>query len=279
MRSLLIIFIICLFSSASFGMENAFYILHHHPGTLSESDQQAFNSLSANHKSIDILISQAFRIRKDGTVAGYVNDEVKTFAREHNMKLMILVTNAGFDKTVAHQFLINSAAQKKALQSILATCEEFHFDGIQFDFEGVSIKDKSALTRFYLTAYELLHKRGLLVSYAVVPIASSGKQPTDFLQRKYENWGGAYDLSALGKHSDFITLMAYDQHTQGTTPGPTANGHWVDAVIRYALQYIPAEKISLGVPTYSGYWYIRDKTMDASVSIWMTLVIGKHKNC
>ena len=258
-RTLLLLFISFSLSAASFGMENAFYILHTHAKLKSEVEKQSFSSLSSHYKAINLLISQAYRIRKDGTVAGFVDADVIQFARDHNMKLMALVTNAGFDHEGAHLFLANHSAQKKAIQTILTHCEKNHFDGVQFDFEGVSWKDKSALTQFYISAYNSLHQRGLIVSFAVVPLTNDGKQPSDFLQRKYEHWGGAYNLKVLGEHSDFITLMAYDQHTRGTTPGPTANGKWVEAVIRYALRFIPANKISLGVPTYSGYWYIRNK--------------------
>ena len=234
-------------------MENAFYILH-------GRDPAGFASLSAHYKAINILISQAYRIRHDGEVAGFVNQEVLEFADHHHVKLMAMVTNASFDPDVAHRFLSNLNAQKEALQTLLDLCRKHHFYGVQFDFEGISIKDKPALTHFFQQAYALLHQHGYVVSFAVVPLTNDGKQPSDFLKRQYENWGGAYDLRSLAKHSDFITLMTYDQHRKGTTPGPSANRRWIEATIRYTLRFVPADKISLGIPTYSSYWYIRNRS-------------------
>jgi spore germination protein len=49
--------------------------------------------------------------------------------------------------------------------------------------------------------------------------------------------------------------MSYDQHTQGTTPGPTADIRWVEATIKHTLKFIPANKVSLGIPLYSGHWF------------------------
>jgi spore germination protein YaaH len=54
--------------------------------------------------------------------------------------------------------------------------------------------------------------------------------------------------------------MSYNQHGSGTTPGTTAGYAWMEQVIKYALQYIPANKISLGIPSYSTYWRTRDNS-------------------
>lgn len=243
-----------------FGMEKAFYILRNSSHIKTQFDKTSFASLANNHQSINILISQAYHINARGKVSGFVDEDVITFTQQNNIKLLALITNAGFDNETAHAFLTNRAAQKNALESILNFCQTNRFAGVQLDFEGVSIKDKANLTRFYQQAYNLLHDNGFIVSFAIVPLVADGKQPTDFQQRKYDNWGGAYDLKTLGEYSDFITIMAYDQHTKGTTPGPTANIHWVEAAIKYTLRFIPANKVSLGVPTYSGYWYIRNRS-------------------
>jgi spore germination protein YaaH len=76
-----------------------------------------------------------------------------------------------------------------------------------------------------------------------------------YLQSRYQHWSGAYDYKALADSSDFITLMMYDQHGSITPPGPMASMPWSEAILRYALAYIPVEKISLGIPLHSGYWY------------------------
>ncbi len=78
-----------------------------------------------------------------------------------------------------------------------------------------------------------------------------------YLQAKYNNWSGAYDLSALAKLSDFVTIMAYDQHTDTTTPGPVASYVWDQALIKDALKSTSRDKLSMGVPVYSSYWATR----------------------
>ncbi len=70
------------------------------------------------------------------------------------------------------------------------------------------------------------------------------------------NWRGSFDLAALAAAGDFLSLMTYAQHGGVTTPGPVAALPWMERMLAYALeQGVPPEKISLGLPTYSGYWY------------------------
>src|SRR5690606_28293269 len=106
-----------------------------------------------------------------------------------------------------------------------------------------------------INAATAFHRNKLNVSFAVVPSLKEGNQDSGFLKRKYDNWSGAYDLTTLGKISDFVSIMTYDEHLEGTSPGPYAGLTWVDAVVQHARKHIPANKISLGIPTYSGYWY------------------------
>ncbi len=174
------------------------------------------------------------------------------------MKLMVLVTNVGFNKDKAHQFLANQAAVNSAIKEILKLCQLNKFYGVQFDFEGVGMQDRALLTRFYVQAAKTLHQYGFKVSFAVVAITDS-KVRSDFEKRQYEFWSGAYDFGTLGKYGDFVSIMSYDQHSQGTTPGPTANIRWVESTIRYALRFIPKGKLSLGIPVYSGYWHTATK--------------------
>ena len=241
------------FLSPVFGLENAFYILRNQTSKGVTTPKTSERSLKDHVKNIHILISQAYHVNEAGKVSGVVDQTTLNFAKQNQTKVMALVTNAGFDQQKLHQFLIHPTAQKKAIQAILKIVQQYHFYGVQFDFEMIALKDKKALTKFYLAAAKALHSNGLVVSFAIVPGAVE-EESSAFLKRKYKNWTGAYDLKALAKSADFITIMAYDQHTTGTTPGPTASVRWVESVINYTLQFIPASKISLGIPVYSGYW-------------------------
>jgi spore germination protein YaaH len=50
--------------------------------------------------------------------------------------------------------------------------------------------------------------------------------------------------------------MTYAQHTGGTTPGPVAGYPWMESALKYVLSLgVPSSKISLGIPSYSDWWF------------------------
>ncbi len=250
--------IACLFTllvSTSYAGENLFYVLRSHAPAKISTAETAQDSLEKHYNSIGTLLSQAYQIDQNGMVWGYVDPAIESLAKKHNIKLMVMVTNSDFNKEKTHQFLTNPKAQQRAIKSIIDACQKNQFQGVQFDFEMIPVDDRDELTHFLQTAATELHKQKLLVSFAVAPLLMDSLFPSDFLKRSYVVWMGAYDLKALGESADFLTLMTYDQHTSGTTPGPTASYPWVEQAIKYALRFVPAQKLSLGLATYSLYWY------------------------
>lgn len=242
-------------NTASFSAENAFYVLRSNMPARISSNEHSFSSLTKHYNSINLLISQAYQIDANGMVWGFLDPAVLEFTNKHKVKLMVLITNVDFDKEKSHRFLSNPAAQAKAIQAIVNACVKKHFYGVQFDFEMIKLEDRDALTKFYHDATDALHKKGFIVSYAVAPVVSDNPQASEFLKKLYVVWEGAYDLKALGEFGDFVSIMAYNQHGEGTTPGPTASLPWVEETVKYTLQYVPADKISLGIASYSSYWY------------------------
>lgn len=262
-------------SCTVFGMEHAFYILR--GDTLKNLNPVAI-------KKINILIPQAYVLNQNGIIAGDVDSQVQASAKEFGFKLMPLVTNENFDYLRVHQFLNNPQAQKTAIRFMLNACKENHFYGLQLDFENIHINDRKALTHFFQLAASSLHKQGYAISFTVVPLLSNQPPSSNFLRKRFDNWSGAYDYVTLGKISNFVTLMAYDQHTGSTTPGPVAGYSWDEQIIRYARQYIPADKIYLGIPTYSAFYFTESDGRITSVlaqisnNVAMNLIALHHAN-
>lgn len=254
-----------------YGMENAFYILRSYSDHHIKTSPASLNSLRKNHRSIHLLISQAYHIDEKGVVSGEADPSILEIAQKYSIKVMALVTNSSFNKEKIVTFLNDETAQKQAIQSILNECKQHAYYGVQFDFENIPIAKKAELTKFYSTAAQILHQHGYTVSFAVVPLTHDISDASAYLKRKYQNWIGAYDLEALGKVGDFVTIMAYDQHTSGTTPGPTASIHYVDLAIRQTLKFIPPRKVSLGIPVYSHYWFTDVSSHDKSGRILVNL--------
>lgn len=265
-KKFFILFFLFIVSSISIAKENIFYVLHNraaghptYPSTLM--------TIAQNSKSIDILISQAYFISAKGVVAGFINPDILTIARSRSIKLMAMVTNIAFDKNAAHIFLSNRKAQENALNGLISICKQDHLYGLQFDFENINILDRDRLSDFYQLAANKLHANHLALSIAVPPVVSDGPFSSDYYKKLYQNYGGAYDLKRIGSIADFVTVMAYDQHIGRITPGPVASERWVDAVLQHTLKSITPGKLSLGIPTYSSFWYTGKNSTNSKISL------------
>ncbi|WP_332444981.1 glycosyl hydrolase family 18 protein [Wolinella succinogenes] len=204
--------------------------------------------------SIEVVAPQVFSFTLEGTVYGEVDPRIIALAKERGKKLMPLVMNENFEKEKIKAFLANPKAQERLIGSLIKIALKEGFGGWQLDFEHLGITSKEAYTQLVRQLYARLKEHHLSLSIAVVP--PRGEEPKNAYGAKvFEDWVSPYDLKALAEHSDFLTLMAYDQHTGGSTPGPIASRAWVEGIIQEALIWVPKEKLSLGIPLYSRLWH------------------------
>lgn len=224
-------------------------------------NEESFASLKANIDKISIVAPQVFSVDEDGIVWGAVDARVIDIAREHTVGVMPLIHNPGFDQQMLHKLLDNPQARARCIGTLLELCVQYKFLGIQFDFENLHMNDKKMFATFYQETAEALHKKGFKLSVAVVHRPEEYAGPTTYHKWLFENWRAGYDLHALAKAGDFISVMTYSQHTRRTTPGPNAGIPWVALVIEYFLKFMPPEKLSLGIPLGGQHWYTDLDTM------------------
>jgi spore germination protein YaaH len=218
--------------------------------------EESTQSFLAHADRISVVSPQVFSMDSLGVVWGSVDARIIATARAKGVKLVPLVMNPGFDQPTIHRILNTPEVTRRAVANVAALCRDQHFDGIQFDIENVNVADRDALTRFMRDAAAALHGVGCSASAAVVPRASDYPGPTSYHRWIFENWRGAYDYKALADALDFLSFMTYAQHTGGTTPGPVAGYTWMKDALDYVLSLgVPRSKLSLGIPSYSDWWY------------------------
>ncbi|HEX8944197.1 MAG TPA: glycosyl hydrolase family 18 protein [Gemmatimonadaceae bacterium] len=218
--------------------------------------EESTQSFLAHADRISVVSPQVFSIDSLGVIWGSVDSRVVAAAHAKGVKLVPLVMNPGFDQPTIHRILNVADARQRAIANLVSLCHDNHFDGLQFDIENVNVADKDALTSFMRESATGLHRVGCTVSAAVVPRSSDYPGPTSYHRWIFENWRGAYDYKALADALDFISFMTYAQHTGGTPPGPVAGYAWMEDGIKYVLSLgVAPSKISLGIPSYSDWWY------------------------
>ena len=218
--------------------------------------EQSTQSFLAHADRISVVAPQVFSLDSAGVISGTIDPRIVTAAREHHVQVIPLVMNPGFNQAAIHRVLNTPEVGRRAVRNLAALCRDQHFDGLQFDLENVNIIDRGALTEFVRESAAALHAVHCTLSAAVVPRTSDNPGPTSFHRWIFENWRGVYDYKALADALDFISYMTYAQHTGGTTPGPVAGYTWMEQALQFVLSAgVPPAKISIGIPSYSDWWY------------------------
>lgn len=193
---------------------------------------------------------------RTGALRGKIDQRAIDKASEKGVRLVPLVMNPGFDQPMMHHILTTPGPRLNAIRSMTALCRDNKFAGIQFDIENVHVRLKKEFTAFAKETADSLHAIGCTLSAAVVPRLNEDRGRTSYDQWIFDNWRGVYDYKALADVMDFISYMTYAQHTGNSPAGPVAGYRWTEDCLKYVLSLgVPPSKISLGLASYSDYWY------------------------
>ncbi|MGE5677849.1 MAG: S-layer homology domain-containing protein [Pseudomonadota bacterium] len=172
------------------------------------------------------------------------------WAHNNGYEVWALVDNK-FDSKLTSDFLNDSNARRSFIDSLISYSKKYKLDGINVDFENMYTRDKNAFTQFVKELSLKTKANGLVLSVDVSVIVANS------------NWSEAFDRAALSKLVDYVALMAYDQHWDGSpVSGSVAQLSWVEQCVKRVLLEVPREKLLLGVPFYTRIW--KEETVGSS---------------
>jgi spore germination protein YaaH len=170
------------------------------------------------------------------------------WAHSNQYQVWIACTNS-FDPSLTREVLKSTKRRKKVIESLLQIVLDYEAEGVNIDWENIYLNDKDLFTQFLRELYPIFNQEGLVVSVDITAISES------------ENWSMCYDRRAIGKVSDYVVLMAYDQYwAGGDESGSVAEYEWVKRGIEELINLVPSHKVIVGIPFYSRLW-IEDETI------------------
>lgn len=167
------------------------------------------------------------------------------WAHSNNYKVWPIVSNNS-NKRIASEVLNDYKLREKVINNIVNLILTYNLDGINIDFENMSMDDKDMFSRFIIELAPRLKEYGKVLSVDVT--APDGS----------ENWSMCYNRNKIGKIADYIIFMAYDQNgISSPKEGTTAGADWVEVNIKKFIgtqEEVPADKLILGMPFYTRLW-------------------------
>ncbi|HWI87273.1 MAG TPA: polysaccharide deacetylase family protein, partial [Sphingomonas sp.] len=169
-------------------------------------------------------------------------------SRQHRPAVFPLIQNVRggvWDGDNIARLLRDPAARKALLDRLEPMLAAQRAAGISFDFEQLPAWAHPFYRRFLREAQARFGPRKLLVTVQV---------PVDD-----PDW----DLKQYSRVADKLFLMNYDQHYDGSGPGPIAAQPWFVQQLRIALTRIPRDKLIVAIGNYAQDWPVGKANADA----------------
>jgi cellulose synthase/poly-beta-1,6-N-acetylglucosamine synthase-like glycosyltransferase/peptidoglycan/xylan/chitin deacetylase (PgdA/CDA1 family)/spore germination protein YaaH len=228
-----------------------------------EDDTASYSSLKQHIHQIDLLFPEWIHVvTPDGSLTSYsldnrafaVVDEAGVHGVDHERRVAHTIAAAGEDTEIfplvnnydptqgmflpsVGAFLTNASSRARFVQQadqFLAANPTYR--GLSIDFEEVPDAAQPAYMALLIALYEDFHPRGLKL-YVNAPVEDD-----------------SYDLKTMSNFSDGILLMNYDQHQQGSGPGPIAAQDWFVDNLKAVLKIVPKEKVICSLGSYGYDW-------------------------
>ncbi|PUA33931.1 MAG: hypothetical protein B7O98_00485 [Zestosphaera tikiterensis] len=240
---------------------------------LSTCDKSEWSVLERFSRQIDIVSPDWYYLTEDLSVGKYdkrcaEDREFIEFLNSLGVKLMPMLVSANSE--LVRKLVTDPNAIDSLSAELVYLAKKYNYYGYNIDFE-VSIPEYSTeFASFIDRLAKKLHSNGLILTVDVP--AKRMEWPSSYT--------ATYDYAKLGKTEvDAVIIMAYDFYEWVSGPKPVAPIWWVEDCVRYALQYIPPEKLILGIPNYGKTWSV-DGTFRGWLLYpdWLALIEKSGKN-
>jgi cellulose synthase/poly-beta-1,6-N-acetylglucosamine synthase-like glycosyltransferase/spore germination protein YaaH/peptidoglycan/xylan/chitin deacetylase (PgdA/CDA1 family) len=242
------------FFSDSLGIRAAFYVAW---------DPQSYTSLLKNISKINLVLPEwLFIDPTSDTLLNTIDKYALDLIKKSNVKVMPLLSNnykSQFNGAALHRILSSKAKTSLLINEVINILKQYDFAGINVDFEEMKEEKNENLTNFQKELYRRLHAEGFLVSQNVSPFNED------------------YNYNQLANYNDYLFLMAYDQHSESTKPGPICSQKWIESAVDKLATQVPAQKIVLNLAAYGYDWSKGKKRTTAKpVSYQQALAFAKE---
>ena len=203
-------------------------------------DAQSFFSLRNNISRLNMILPEWFFIDPNGdTLTTNMDNRALYLVKMSGVRVVPVLSNFyhdDFNGDAIHRIITTPAKRDRLIRDVIRTLKQYKFDGVNIDFEELKESTDENVIAFQRELYTRLHAEGLLVTQDVSPFNED------------------YNYKELTRYNDYIFLMAYDEHNNGTEAGPISSQKWIEAVVDDAAKHIPADKLVLCLACFGYDW-------------------------
>ncbi len=205
----------------------------------SQDDNGALEELIGRTQGVTVVSPTWFALRdNEGNFDSLADSSYVERAHALGLDVWVLINDFHKDMSI-QQVLSTKTARDHLREGLVQEVKNLGADGINIDFEYITEACADDFIQFLRELSVDCRREGLVLSV-------DNYMPTD---------GNAfYDLETQGRIADFVVLMGYDEHWEGSEAGSSASISFVEQGITRSLEQVPAEKLIGGIPFFTRVW-------------------------
>lgn len=207
-------------------------------------------SVTANTKGLNVISPTWFKISdNEGNFTSFASADYVEKAHGMGLEVWALVENIEYKDSIdMYQILSSTSTRRKLIDALVAEVQQYGIDGINVDFEQISMDCGEHYIEFIRELSVSCRKNGIVLSV-------DNYVPTGYTDH--------YDRREQGIVADYVIIMGYDEHYAGSPEaGSVASVNYVENGIADTVSQVPANKVINAVPFYTRIW----ETTGSSIS-------------
>ena len=206
-------------------------------------DDSSYTSLKQNINELDWIVPEWIRLSGDenNPLILDIDEEALKFIKDNKPEMPIVplvqnYKNEQWNSDILTKAISTDAARQKFIKSLLETIEKNKFGGLTIDLEEIPASSQANLYKFMQALHAEFQKRDLILAQAV-PFDNS-------------DW----NYKAYASVTDFLMLMAYDQHWATGEAGAIAGQDWFEAILKKRMAELSPAKTIVCFGNYAYNW-------------------------
>lgn len=216
-------------------------------------DDSSYESLKRNLDHLDWVIPEWAHLQDvpDGSnpLATDVHAPALNWIRENRPQVRIIpmvenLIDEKFQGALLARMIADQPHRQTLISALLSFVQQNKFAGVCVDFEEPPTEAQSNLLLFTQELHSTFSANNLLVVQSV---------PFD---------DGSWNYKAYSDATDYLVLMAYDQHYVGGDAGPIAGQDWFEANLIKRMREVNPAKTIVAIGNYGYNWSDQKKEAD-----------------
>ncbi len=208
----------------------------------SAGGNDTFNSVTANAENLNVISPTWFKLcDNEGGYTSFASADYVQKAHDRGLEVWALIENIEYKDSISmYEILSSTTTRQKLIDSLMNDLITYGIDGINVDFEQLSMDCGEHFVEFIRELSAACRKNGKVLSV------------DNYVPRDFNDY---YDRKEQGIVADYVIVMGYDEHYAGSKEaGSVASIDYVEDGIAQTVKEVPAEKVINAIPFYTRIW-------------------------